>query len=109
MKELLVSLLLVTQFSCISKAQENDTTTQILTTDSLQTDTLSLLFAGDLMQHQGQINAARTATGGYDYSSYFEYVKDEIQSADFAIVIWKLLSEENRTKAIPLSALPMNI
>ena len=66
MKELLVSLLLVTQFSCISKAQENDTTTQILTTDSLQTDTLSLLFAGDLMQHQGQINAARTATGGYD-------------------------------------------
>lgn len=37
------------------------------------------------MQHQGQINAARTATGGYDYSSYFEYVKDEIQSADFAI------------------------
>ena len=59
MKELLVSLLLVTQFSCISKAQENDTTTQILTTDSLQTDTLSLLFAGDLMQHQGQINAAR--------------------------------------------------
>ena len=58
MKELLVSLLLVTQFSCISKAQENDTTTQILTTDSLQTDTLSLLFAGDLMQHQGQINAA---------------------------------------------------
>lgn len=60
MKELLVSLLLVTQFSCISKAQENDTTTQILTTDSLQTDTLSLLFAGDLMQHQGQINAART-------------------------------------------------
>ena len=52
MKELLVSLLLVTQFSCISKAQENDTTTQILTTDSLQTDTLSLLFAGDLMQHQ---------------------------------------------------------
>ena len=67
MKELLVSLLLVTQFSCISKAQENDTTTQILTTDSLQTDTLSLLFAGDLMQHQGQINVARTSTG-YDYA-----------------------------------------
>ena len=84
MKELLVSFFWL-QFSCISKAQENDTTTQILTTDSLQTDTLSLLFAGDLMQHQRQINAARTATGGYDYSSYFEYVKDEIQSADFAI------------------------
>ena len=81
MKELLVSLLLVTQFSCISKAQENDTTTQILTTDSLQTDTLSLLFAGDLMQHQGQINAARTATGGYD-----EYLT-AIHNAGFNVLI----------------------
>ncbi len=54
MKELLVSLLLVTQFSCISKAQENDTTTQILTTDSLQTDTLSLLFC------RGPYAASRT-------------------------------------------------
>ena len=71
MKELLVSLLLVTQFSCISKAQENDTSTQIPTTDGLRTDPPTLLFAGDLMQHQGHINAARTATGGYDYSIYF--------------------------------------
>lgn len=84
MKQLLVSLLLVIQFSCIGKAQEN-TTVPAPTTDSIRrTDTLSLLFVGDLMQHQGQINAARTATG-YDYSGYFEYVKEEIQRADFAI------------------------
>ena len=62
MKELLVSLLLVTQFSCISKAQENDTTTQILTTDSLQTDTLSLLFAGDLMQHLSLIHISNVSS-----------------------------------------------
>ena len=85
MKKLLVSLLLVTQFSCIGKAQENTIAIQIPTTDSLKTDTLSLLFVGDLMQHQGQINAARTTEGGYDYSSYFEYVKEEISRADFAI------------------------
>ena len=66
MKKLLVSLLLVTQFSCIGKAQENTIAIQIPTTDSLKTDTLSLLFVGDLMQHQGQINAARTTEGGYD-------------------------------------------
>jgi len=47
-------------------------------------DTLRLLFVGDLMQHQGQINAARTAKG-YDYSTCFEYVKEEIGRADFAI------------------------
>ena len=37
------------------------------------------------MQHQGQINAARTATGTYDYSACFEYVKEEIGSVDLAI------------------------
>lgn len=36
------------------------------------------------MQHQSQINAART-TKGYDYSTCFEYVKEEINRADFAI------------------------
>lgn len=37
------------------------------------------------MQHQGQINAARTATNTYDYSTCFDYVKEEIGKADFAI------------------------
>ena len=36
------------------------------------------------MQHQGQINAARTSTG-YDYSTCFTYVKEEIGRADLAI------------------------
>lgn len=36
------------------------------------------------MQHQGQINAARTAKG-YDYTTCFEYVKEEIGKADLAI------------------------
>jgi len=44
-----------------------------------------LLFAGDAMQHQRQIdNAYRN--GEYDYSSYFPYLKDEIAKADLAIV-----------------------
>lgn len=47
-------------------------------------DTLRLLFVGDLMQHQEQINAAYT-TKEYDYSSYFKYVTEEIKKADFAI------------------------
>ncbi len=46
---------------------------------------LTFLFAGDLMQHQGQIDAARTAEGGYDYADCFRYVKDEIRRADVAI------------------------
>lgn len=84
MKKVLFFLILILEFSCIGKAQENPVVTQQKTDSIQKPDTLSLLFAGDLMQHQTQINAART-TNGYDYSSYFEYVKNEIGSVDWAI------------------------
>lgn len=32
---------------------------------------ITLLFVGDLMQHQAQIDAARVSEGKYDYSSCF--------------------------------------
>ena len=32
---------------------------------------VSLLFAGDAMQHKSQLDAARVKGGGYDYSKYF--------------------------------------
>lgn len=46
---------------------------------------ITLLFAGDLMQHQAQIDAARTPLGGYDYTPCFAAVKEQIQAADVAI------------------------
>ena len=46
---------------------------------------LTLLFAGDAMQHQSQINNAKQGDG-YDYSSYFRHLRDEISAADLAIV-----------------------
>jgi len=46
---------------------------------------IRLLFAGDAMQHQKQINNA-FRNGEYDYSSYFKYIKNEISSADLAVV-----------------------
>lgn len=48
------------------------------------TATITLLFAGDMMQHAGQIKAAAVA-GGYDYSDCFAQVKDQIEAADLAI------------------------
>ncbi len=59
------------------------TETAILEQDTLPT-TLSLLFVGDLMQHQSQIDAAKRANG-YDYTASFLHVKDEIQKADLAV------------------------
>lgn len=49
------------------------------------TQHLSLLFGGDLMQHEPQIKAARQNDGSFDYSSYFSHIKPEIERADVAI------------------------
>lgn len=46
---------------------------------------LSLLFAGDLMQHDLQFKMALQDDGTYDYSECFQYVKHEIESADIAV------------------------
>ena len=56
--------------------------------DSTVTDTtarITLLFAGDLMQHITQINAARTAGDTYDYTDCFALVRPLIEEADIAI------------------------
>jgi poly-gamma-glutamate synthesis protein (capsule biosynthesis protein) len=52
---------------------------------SMHAQDVTLLFAGDAMQHQSQIDQA-FRDGQYDYSSYFQYLKAEIASADLAIV-----------------------
>ena len=52
---------------------------------SAQTDTLRLIFAGDIMGHAPQISSAKTANGGYDYAPCFKYVKPILEGADIAI------------------------
>lgn len=46
---------------------------------------VTLLFAGDLMQHQAQIESAQRADGSYDYASCFAPVRSLIEGADIAI------------------------
>lgn len=78
----LLFLLVFLSFSCTGTSQEVSRET---TSDSIPPPRkLTLIFAGDLMQHQGQINAART-NAGFDYSDCFKYVKEEISKADIAI------------------------
>ncbi|MDO4512347.1 MAG: CapA family protein [Bacteroidales bacterium] len=61
----------------------------LLRPDSLRlsdsTYRITLLFAGDLMQHAGQITAGKKADGTYDYSECFKYMTAEIERADVAI------------------------
>lgn len=50
-----------------------------------QTDTLRLLFVGDVMGHTPQIKSAEVSPGVYDYHSSFQFVAPLIQQADLAI------------------------
>lgn len=50
-----------------------------------QTDTLSLLFAGDIMGHMPQIQSAAVGGGKYDYTPCFRYIKPLIEQSDLAI------------------------
>jgi poly-gamma-glutamate capsule biosynthesis protein CapA/YwtB (metallophosphatase superfamily) len=50
------------------------------------TTRLSLLFIGDIMQHDSQISAAYDPVNKrYDYTPCFQYIKPYIESADLAI------------------------
>lgn len=54
-------------------------------TADCQTDTLRLLFVGDIMGHTPQIKSAEVSPGVYDYHESFNYVKPLIEEADLAI------------------------
>ena len=50
------------------------------------TTRLSMIFLGDIMQHDSQIaDAFDKRTGAYDYRPCFKYIKPYIQAADFAV------------------------
>ncbi len=47
---------------------------------------ITLLFAGDAMNHSPQITSAQRPEGKYDYSECFEYIRNEVKSADISVV-----------------------
>ena len=55
---------------------------QIITTPIQQVD---LLFAGDIMQHETQLNMARLENGTYSFSYCFRHIKELVKSRDISI------------------------
>lgn len=51
-------------------------------------DGADLMFVGDAMQHQGQLDVAKELGrgNGYDYTDCFKYIAPTIQEADYAVV-----------------------
>lgn len=73
-----------------------------------QTDTLEMLFLGDIMQHQAQLTSAYTGHGSindpnsYDYSPYFKYLKGYFQKANIVAA-----NMETTFAAAPYSGYPI--
>lgn len=67
-----------------------------------QSHQVSLLFAGDAMQHKSQIDAAKKGDGNHDYSEYFKEIEAEIKSCDLSVV-----NLEVTLGGIPYSGYPM--
>lgn len=61
-------------------------TFEVSTTAGENENTITLIFAGDIMQHMPQVEAAwNDSLGIYDYNSCFAPVKDLLASADITI------------------------
>lgn len=73
-----------TTFCCTGNAQSG-ANNQDSIVEEPDTHQVTLIFGGDLMQHEPQIKAARQSDGTYDYTGVFDYMAPEIQKADIAI------------------------
>lgn len=65
------------------------------------TDEAEIVFAGDAMMHQAQLEAAKTRDGGYNFSEYFENIKSYVTGVDYAVV-----NLETPVSAPPYSGYP---
>ncbi|MDD7604882.1 MAG: CapA family protein [Candidatus Limisoma sp.] len=68
-------------------------------------DDVTLVFAGDAMQHDRQIAAAQKGNT-YDYSDCFKYVSDYISAADYAVVNFECTLGGRPYKGYPCFSAP---
>lgn len=74
------------------------------------TDTIRLVFGGDLMQHMPQVDAARQSDGNYDYTKSFEYVAPIFRDADVAVLnLETTITSSGRCSGYPLFASPVAV
>lgn len=72
-----------------------------------QPDYVSLLFAGDMMQHDAQIEAAYDSiTGSYDYTDYFTYLAPMSAAADIAVCNFEVTLGGKPYKGFPTFSAP---
>lgn len=48
-------------------------------------DTVTIRFLGDVMMHQSQIDNAASKVPPYDFSSYFQFIREDLEDADISV------------------------
>lgn len=67
---------------------------------------IELLFAGDIMQHETQLNMARLSNGEYSFSYSFRHIKNLVKSADISIANLETTIGENGYSGYPSFCAP---
>lgn len=67
---------------------------------------MKLLFAGDIMQHEAQLMAAKTAESTYSFSDCYRHIKGTISAADIAIGNLETPIGRNRFSGYPSFCAP---
>ena len=84
-KLLIAAIGIITLASSSCRAERPKSTTENIAVQQVEEHHLSLLIAGDLMQHGPQINAALQKDGSYNYDECFARIRNEVERADVAI------------------------
>lgn len=75
-----------------------------------ETRRLTLVFAGDLMQHEPQVEAARQPDGTFDYTDCFRHIAPALHEADIVVVnLETTLSEEGPYSGYPMFRSPAQL
>ena len=91
--------------SCNNNKKENCINTPTTVDSTHAPQYLTMLFVGDIMQHDLQISTAK-CDSGYNYDSYWKYIGKQIAKADLAIGNFETTLGEEPYKGFPLFSAP---
>lgn len=103
-----VCLILALSTSCASRDSSVEMTeVEQIDEPEITSDTITLMFGGDLMQHIPQVNAARRGSG-FDYRPSFKYVAPMFREADVAVINFETtITRGGRYTGYPLFRSPV--
>jgi poly-gamma-glutamate capsule biosynthesis protein CapA/YwtB (metallophosphatase superfamily) len=81
---LIAGLSIFSFFNKKNNKTNNEETSQYIS-QKTESKTLKLIFAGDIMSQQKQIESAHLGKGVYDYTPCFQYLKPILEKADIAL------------------------